>query len=123
MLPQKNGLNDLIGFLSTPAPKGSPLELLSMAIAGIEAADYLCRKLDQYEKEQRFDDNLHKLLEQASRLYESGQISKAQFKAILDQLPETVETQAKPVEESPQINEILKNVDPAKLAQLLGMLK
>ena len=131
MLPKTNqpqGLSELLSFLSAPAPKGSPMELLGFAVAGIEAADYFVRKMDQYEKDQRYDDNNKKLIVQATRMYESGQISKAQFKTIIDQLPDPLEAQMKPVEQvqsnnQNEINEILKNVDPVKLAQLLEMLK
>lgn len=100
------------------------MEFLGMAIAGIEAADYLVRKMDQYEKDQRYDDNNKKLIVEATRMFESGQISKAQLKAIIDQLPDTVEAKVEPINQpANDINEMLKNVDPAKLAQLLEMLK
>lgn len=122
------GLSELINTLSG---KGPIAELIAGAVTGAELADYVLRKADQYAKDQRHDDNLAKLVGQATRLYETGRISKAQFKAIIDQLPdtaETVEVKVKPVQEVPsnnqnEINEILKNVDPAKLAQLLEMLK
>ena len=100
------------------------MEFLGMAIAGIEAADYLVRKMDQYEKDQRYDDNNKKLIVQATRMFESGQFSKAQFKAIIDQLPDTVEAKVEPINQpANDINSMLKDVDPAKLAQLLEMLK
>jgi hypothetical protein len=127
MFPQKSnqpGLGDLLSMLSTTAQPGSPMEFLGMAIAGIEAADYLVRKMDQYEKDQRYDDNNKKLIVQATRMFESGQISKAQFKAIIDQLPDTVEAKVEPINQpANDINSMLKDVDPAKLAQLLEMLK
>lgn len=132
MLPQRNqgfqsfqGLSELINTLSG---KGPIAELIAGVVTGTELADYVVRKADQYEKDQRYDDNLNKVVRQASRLYESGQISKQQFKNIIDQLPDPLETKMKPVQEvesnnQSEINEILKNVDPAKLAQLLEMLK
>jgi hypothetical protein len=132
MLPQKNqgfqsfqGLSELINTLSG---KGPIAELIAGVVTGAELADYVVRKADQYEKDQRYDDNLNKVVRQASRLYESGQISKQQFKNIIDQLPDPLEAKMKPVQEvqsnnQNEINEILKNVDPAKLAQLLEMLK
>jgi len=121
-IKQPNGIQDLLGLLSHKGAPGSPLEFLQIVVSAVEAGDYICRKLDQYEKDQRFDDNTKKLVVQATRLFESGQITKAQLKAMIDQLPETVDV--KPVEE-PQVdlNEMLKGVDPNKLAQLLKMIQ
>lgn len=130
MFPEKQnhqsglqGIGSLLNILSG-VEKGSLQELFAVVVTGVEMGDYVARKMEQVSKDQRFDDNLAKLVSQATRLYETGRISKAQFKAIIDQLPETVEAQVKPVNDSQnQINEMLKNVDPAKLAQLLEMLK
>lgn len=141
MFPQKQnqgpdfkGLSEL---MNTLVGKGPISDMIAGVVTGAELADYVLRKADQYEKDQRYDDNLNKVVRQASRLYESGQISKEQFKNIIDNLPETVETKMKTVEveetkiktvevqssNQNDINEMLKNVDPAKLAQLLEMLK
>ncbi|UAJ73750.1 hypothetical protein IQE94_05565 [Synechocystis sp. PCC 7339] len=115
---------DILGMLSS-APKGSPMEILGACIAGVEAADYFIRKMDQWEKEQRFDDNTKKLVVQATRLFESGQITKEGLKAIIDELPDTITTEAKTVEQpnGVDLNEVLKDVDPQKLAQLLKMIQ
>ena len=134
MFPQKSnqnnqGLEGFSGLLNmlSGVEKGSLGELFAAVVTGVEMGDYIARKMDQYEKDQRYDDNLNKVVRQASRLYESGQISKEQFKNIIDNLPETVETKMKTVEVEPNnqndINEMLKNVDPAKLAQLLKMIQ
>ena len=134
MFPQKSnqnnqGLEGISGLLNmlSGVEKGSLGELFAAVVTGVEMGDYIARKMDQYEKDQRYDDNLNKVVRQASRLYESGQITKEQFKNIIDNLPETVETKMKTVEVEPNnqndINEMLKNVDPAKLAQLLKMIQ
>jgi hypothetical protein len=122
MFPIKapNNIQDLLGLLGQKGAPGSPLEFLQIVVSAVEAGDYICRKLDQYEKDQRFDDNTKKLVVQATRLFESGQISKAQLKAMIDQLPETVEVKPEP---QVDLNEMLKDVDPNKLAQLLKMIQ
>lgn len=120
---QPNGIQDLLGLLSHKGAPGSPLEFLQIVVSAVEAGDYIARKLDQYEKDQRFDDNTKKLVVQATRLFESGQISKAQLKAIIDQLPETVETKPVEVSQGIDLNEVLNDVDPNKLAQLLKMIQ
>lgn len=122
MFPIKppSGPQDLLSLLGQKGTPGSPLEFLQIVVSAVEAGDYIARKLDQYEKDQRFDDNTKKLVVQATRLFESGQISKAQLKAIIDQLPETVEVKAEP---QIDLNEVLKDVDPNKLAQLLKMIQ
>lgn len=134
MFPQKlnqnnQGLEGFSGLLNmlSGVEKGSLGELFAAVVTGVEMGDYIARKMDQYEKDQRYDDNLNKVVRQASRLYESGQITKEQFKNIIDNLPETVETKMKTVEvetsNQNDINEMLKNVDPAKLAQLLKVIQ
>ena len=104
------------------------MSFLEAALQGIEAADYFIRKMDAYERDKRYDDNQKNLVVQATRMFETGRISKAQPKAIIDQLPDTVLTHAEPVQSIPaqqgiDLNQLLKNVDPAMLAQLLQMLK
>lgn len=122
--PDFKGLSEL---MNTLVGKGPISDMIAGVVTGAELADYVLRKADQYEKDQRYDDNMNKLVRQASRLYESGQITKEQFKNIIDNLPETVETKMKTVEvetsNQNDINEMLKNVDPAKLAQLLKMIQ
>lgn len=62
-------------------------DFLAQVKAGIDAADYMIRKLDSYERDLRYDDNQKQMLEQALRLYETGRLSKDQLKAIIDILP------------------------------------
>jgi polyhydroxyalkanoate synthesis regulator phasin len=132
MFPQKQnqGFPDFQGLselMNTLVGKGPISDMIAGVVTGAELADYVLRKADQYEKDQRYDDNLNKVVRQASRLYESGQITKEQFKNIIDNLPETVETKMKTVEvetsNQNDLNEMLKNVDPTKLAQLLKMIQ
>jgi hypothetical protein len=142
MFPQKQnqGFPDFQGLselMNTLVGKGPVSDMIAGVVTGAELADYVLRKADKYEKDQRYDDNLNKVVRQASRLYESGQITKEQFKNIIDNLPETVETKMKTVEveetkiktvevqssNQNDINEMLKNVDPDKIAQLLKMIQ
>ena len=62
-------------------------DFLAQVKAGVDAADYMIRKLDTYERDLRYDDNQKQMLEQALRLYETGRLSKDQLKAIVDILP------------------------------------
>ncbi len=82
----------------------SIFELGQMFCSAIDAADYLCRKMDQYERDQRYDDNQKKLLEQALRLYESGKIDKKGLISIIKVLPE----QETKKEAQPEPNELIK---------------
>jgi hypothetical protein len=65
--------------------------------------------LDEYEKKQRYDDNRRKFLEQALRLFEQGELTKEQMKAVIELLPETRTVQAQPVDPTKaDMNELLK---------------
>lgn len=55
----------------------------------IDGIFYFMEKLDEYEKKQRYDDNARKLLENAFRLYEQGELTKDQLIALVKLLPET----------------------------------
>jgi hypothetical protein len=72
----------------------------------IDGVLHLLRGFDQLEKERRYDDNKAKLLNQALRLYEQGQLSKSQLMAIVQMLPETIEVEAeqKPIENNSNID-------------------
>lgn len=62
-------------------------DFLAQVKAGVDAADYFMRKMDAYERDQRYDDNQKHMVVQAMRMYETGQLSKEQLKAIIDLLP------------------------------------
>jgi hypothetical protein len=70
----------------------------------IDGVLYLLRGFDQLEKERRYDDNKAKLLNQALRLYEQGQLNKSQLIAIVQMLPETIEAEQKPIENNSNLD-------------------
>lgn len=90
----------------------SPIETFQLFQAAVDFADYFVRKLDQYEKEQRYDDNQKKMLVQALRMYEQGQISKEALKTIIDLLPDAIPVQAVEVKKSDDVDiaELLKKL-------------
>ena len=75
----------------------------------IDGFFHIVEKLDEYDKKQRYDDNRKKLLVNALRLFEQGQLTKQQLKAVVDLLPETRVIEAIPVKEdvSDLLNKIL----------------
>jgi hypothetical protein len=74
----------------------------------IDGIFYFFDKLDE-EKKQRYDDNRRKFLEQALRLFEQGELTKEQMKAVIELLPETRTVQAQPVDPTKaDMNELLK---------------
>jgi hypothetical protein len=82
----------------------------------IDGIFYFFEKLDQYESKRRYDDNRRQFLEQALRLYEQGDMTKEQLKAVVDLLPDrTIEVNASPVPSpSPKsdvdVNELLNKI-------------
>jgi hypothetical protein len=84
----------------------------------IEGIFYFFERLDQYEAKRRYDDNRKRFLEQALRLFEQGDMTKEQLKAVVDLLPDrTIEVKATPVMQQPpvskpdtDINELLNKI-------------
>lgn len=75
----------------------------------IDGIFYFFDRLDEYEKKQRYDDNRKKFLEQALRLYEQGELTKEQMKAVIELLPETRTVKAEPVDATKaDMQELLK---------------
>jgi hypothetical protein len=70
----------------------------------IDGVLHLLRGFDQLEKERRYDDNKAKLLNQALRLYEQGQLNKSQLITIVQMLPETIEAEQKPIENNSNLD-------------------
>ena len=56
----------------------------------IDGIFYFFNELDKYEAKQRYDDNRRRFLEQALRLYETGEMTKDQLKVVIDLLPEKI---------------------------------
>jgi hypothetical protein len=54
----------------------------------IEGIIRACEAIDGYYARQRYDDNARIMLENAFRLYERGEMTKDQLKAIIDLLPQ-----------------------------------
>lgn len=71
----------------------------------IEGIFYFFERLDQYEAKRRYDDNRRRFLEQALRLFEQGDMTKEQLKAVVDLLPDrTIEVKATPVMQQPPVS-------------------
>lgn len=71
----------------------------------IEGIFYFFERLDQYEAKRRYDDNRRRFLEQALRLFEQGDMTKEQLKAVVDLLPDrTIEVKATPVMQHPPVS-------------------
>jgi hypothetical protein len=57
----------------------------------IDTIFHYFNRLDEYEKKRRYDDNAKHMVIQALRLFETGQISKDQLKAVIDLIPQTID--------------------------------
>lgn len=90
----------------------NPIEIGQAMMQIVDFADYFARKLDQYERDQRYDDNQKKLLVQALRMYEKGDLNKDGLKAIIDLLPDAVPTKVQPASpnQDDDLAELLKRL-------------
>lgn len=62
----------------------------------IDTIFHYFNRLDEYEKKRRYDDNAKHMVVQALRLFETGQISKDQLKAVIDLIPQTIDVTPPP---------------------------
>lgn len=57
----------------------------------IDTIFYYFNRLDEYEKKRRYDDNAKHMIVNALRMFETGQLSREQLKAVIDLIPQTVD--------------------------------
>lgn len=57
----------------------------------VDTIFYYFNRLDEYEKKQRYDDNAKKMIVNALRMFEMGQVSRDQLKQLIDLIPQTIE--------------------------------
>lgn len=87
----------------------SPLDLFSQAIT---LAEKWVEAEERIERRNRNDDNMTKLVVQATRLYEQGAISKQQLTNIIQQLPDNrptidVNTSSDVAQPKPTVDDLL----------------
>ena len=84
---------------------GGAGNLVESLKAGIDLAYYFEQKEQEFQRSQRYDDNQKHMVVNALRMYEKGELSKDQLKAIIDVLPGNASTQT--VEVKPQRQELI----------------